>query len=584
MRVLHLRLISPLCLVLVAGCTGMAKESDSGNNIGAPSGSKGEVVALPFERPIAPISELNSDVVFSALVGEVALQRGELDLAYRNLMQAAVLAGDPDAAERAARTAMLMNRYDLAQQAVDRWVALAPNDLGGRQLAVVLLSNRQEPEQALPHMEAIVAISEASGEDGFIASMVALSKSKNHQAAIDLMRRLTAAHPDDSRSGYALALMAVIWKDYATAEQEIGRVIEQRPDWSKAIVLLSRIHMAKGDKEAARRVLEEALRRSPSDPILNSTLAKVLVESDEYEAGYRQFLKVAKLSPQDNDALFSLGVLALQLKRPEMARGHFQLLLKRGKRPDETAYYMGLVEEQAGHPDEAIQWYRKVSKGDRYFGSRIRIAELLAAGGRVQEARDSLQGLRIHMQDRSVQLFMIEAEIVRDHGSADEVMPLYNKALKAHPENDELLYARGLYAVEIGRLDILESDLRKIIERNPKHADALNALGYTLADQSDRYAEAHSLITRALEIKPDSPAILDSMGWLQFRLGDYDQASVYLNRAFNLLPDSEIAAHLGEVLWVKGDRDGARRVWRKMLDIDPDSRHVKETMKRLDGK
>ena len=185
-------------------------------------------------------------------------------------------------------------------------------------------------------------------------------------------------------------------------------------------------------------------------------LAKVLVESDEYEAGYRQFLKVAKLSPQDNDALFSLGVLALQLKRPEKARGHFHLLWKRGKRRDETAYYMGLVEEQAGHPEKAIQWYRKVSKGDRYFGSRIRIAELLAAGGRVQEARDSLQGLRIHMQNRSVQLFMIEAEIVRDYGSADEVMPLYNKALKAHPENDELLYARGLYAAEIGRASCRE--------------------------------------------------------------------------------------------------------------------------------
>ena len=581
MRVLILRLIFPLCLVLLAGCAGMTKEGDSGNDTGAPSESKGEASPLPFERPSAPISELNSDVVFSALMGEVALQRGELDLAYRNLMQAALLAGDPNAAERAARTAMLMNRHDLAQRAVDRWVELAPNDLGGRQLEVLLLSNGQEPERALPHMEAMVAISEARGEDGFIASMAALSKSENHQAAIVLMSRLAAAHPDDPRSGYALVLMAVIWKDYATAEQEIGRVIAQRPDWSKAYVLLSRIHMAKGDKEGARRVLEEALRRNPSDPVLNSALAKVLVESDEYEEGYRRFLKVAKLSPQDNDALFSLGVLALQLKRPEKARVHFQLLWKRGKRLDETAYYMGLIEEQEGHPEKAIQWYRKVSKGDRYFGSRIRIAELLAAGGRLQEARDGLQGLRIHMQNRSVQLFLIEAEIVRDYGSAADVMPLYNKALKAHPENEELLYARGLYAAEIGRLDILESDLRKIIERNPKNADALNALGYTLADQSDRYAEAQSLIQRALAIKPDSPAILDSMGWLQFRLGNYDQASAYLNRAFSLLPDSEIAAHLGEVLWVKGEKQQARQVWQKMLDIDPDSRHVKETMKRL---
>ena len=581
MRALCLHLIFPLGLLLLGGCAGVTKQGGGVSDAGGHPGPEAKQAPLPFQTPDAPIKELNSEVVFSALAGEIALQRGEMELAYRHLLRAAVLAGDARAAERAARTALVMKRPALARRAVEQWVVLAPNDLGGRQLAVMLLAGGDEPAQAVPHMDAIVAISDARGEDGYLANMAALSKSENSRAAMELMRRLAADHPEDPRSGYALALMALIRNEHGIAEQEIRRVIEQRPDWNKASVLLSRVHMSKGDQETARAVLEQALRRSPDDLMLNTALAKVLVESNRYDEAYRRFLKVAELAPEDNDTLFSLGVLALQLKRPARAREHFQLLRERGKRPEDTAYYLGLVEEQAGNDEAAIEWFRKVEKGDRYFEAQIYTARLLAAAGRLQEARDGLQSLRVELQKHSVQLFLIEAELVRDHGPQDQVMPVYDKALRAHPKNDELLYARGLYAAEIGRLDILERDLRKIIESDPDHADALNALGYTLADQSDRYSEAYHLISRALELKPDSAAILDSMGWLQFRLGNYEQALEYLNRAYGLLPDAEIAAHLGEVLWVIGERARAQRVWEEMLEKIPDSRHIKETMRRL---
>ncbi|MEJ1469855.1 MAG: tetratricopeptide repeat protein, partial [Candidatus Sedimenticola sp. (ex Thyasira tokunagai)] len=147
--------------------------------------------------------------------------------------------------------------------------------------------------------------------------------------------------------------------------------------------------------------------------------------------------------------------------------------------------------------------------------------------------------------------------------------------------NEDLLYARALFAVTQGRVDILEADLRKVIAGNPEHADALNALGYTLADKTDRYQEALALIQQALKLKPAAPSILDSMGWVQFRLGNHGRALEYLQRAFDQLPDQEIAAHLGEVLWVMGERERAKAVWQQILEKEPESHHVLDTMRRL---
>ena len=198
-----------------------------------------------------------------------------------------------------------------------------------------------------------------------------------------------------------------------------------------------------------------------------------------------------------------------------------------------------------------------------------------------REALDWVRNMRIQLPEQSVQLYLMEARILAEHASVAEVLSVYASGLEAHQEDDDLLYARGLYAAEIGRMDIVESDLRRVIAHNPNNADALNALGYTFADRSMRFEEAHDLISRALELKPDSPAILDSMGWLQFRLGNLPAALGFLKSAYAILPDGEIGAHLGEVLWTMGDSAGAEAIWRQILEKEPDNKHVIETRRRL---
>ncbi len=567
---------------LLAGCSALGPQiGDAGG--GQPDTAAAPAPKLPFTPPDPTVHELDEEIVFSTLAGEIALQRRDFPLAYRYQLQTAKLAGDAVAAERAARIALLLKRPDLAEEAVREWVRLAPNNLGARQLAALVYMDAGRRDAAWAELEAIVAISEAKGEDGYLAAMAALSKAKDRPAALAMLRRLGDSHGGDRRAGYAVALLAMMWKQFPVAEAEIRKLLERYPDWGRAYFLWSRIRMSQGDQRGAIRILRQAVERQPEDLDLNAALARLLVEAERYEAAYRQFQRVRRLAPDDPDVVYSLGVLAMQLGRVEEARRHFRTLQERGERSDDVAYYLGRIAGQEGRLEDALSWYRKVQGGGFEYEAQLMATRVLARLGRVDQARSELQALRIQMPEKEVQLYLMEAGILREHGTQQQVLGLYRKALRAHPDDPELLYARGLYAAEIGRMEMMEQDLRKVIAMDPTNADALNALGYTFADQTSRLKEAQVLISKALKLKPNSPAILDSMGWVQYRMGNYEQALVFLQRAYSLEQDDEIAAHLGEVLWMSGDRAGARRVWKEALERHPDSPHLVETVKRLTG-
>ncbi len=581
MKPLLFNAVIALSLTLLAGCAAVPERATQESSPGD-AGEVPDAGDLPYTKSSEPVGELSSDIVFNALAGEVAAQRGELELAYRHLMRVATLSGDAKAAERATRLAIFLKNDELAMEAIARWVELAPNDMSARQLGAALALRNGQNELAYTHLKAIVAISVPGKQDGFLYAMAAVSREKDNQGSVGLLERLAADYPDDPRGLYVVALTALMGKSYDLAETRSRQLIEQHPDWPKGYLLLSRIHVARDNKPAARELLSSAVNRYPQEQILRTSYARILLDFDEKELAFEQFRQIEKLSPDNVDALFALGVLALDMERLPEARKHFLRLRQLEKRLDESAYYLGRIEESDGQPDKAQEWYQKVRKGELSYEAQIRSAKLKAAQGKLTEARDWLKSMRIHMPEKSVQLYLVEVEVLRDHGTPEGVMALYGEGLKAHPGDENLLYSRALYAVTLDRLDILERDLNKVIAVNPKNADALNALGYTLADQTERFDEALDLITRALKLKPEAPAILDSMGWVHFRLGNLDQAVDYLRKAMNLLPDSEIASHLGEVLWVMGKQEQARKVWQDALKDDPESKFILETMQRLD--
>lgn len=578
------RLVLVLSAALVAGCSSVPEKQDplaAGEFHGAETTGATDTAAMPFHAPVQSAKELTPDMVFNVLAGEVALQRGKMATAYRHQMAAAELTGDAKAAERATRIALHIKKTEWAVKAVNKWVQLTPNDLAARQLSVVLYLKSDMQTEVFEQLKAIVEIGESKKEDGFLHAMATVSRNLKPEVAVDLMRRLAQAYSEDPRGWHALALTAMIHKQYAIAENEAMALLKRHPQWLKSYLVLSRVYVAQGSKAKARELLAGAVEKHQGEPMLVSAYARMLIDAKQLQQAYDNFLKLQTLEPEDESASYWLGILALELDRKEVAEKHFKQLYKSRKRADVAAYYLGRLSEGGLQPKQAIEWYQKVKKGEFRYEAQVRTARLMAGQGQLQEAREWLQGLRIRIPKQSVQLFLLEADLLRDHGNPEQVMSLYDKAIEGNPESEELLYARGLFAVSQNRLDIMEGDLSKIIASNPKHADALNALGYTLADQTDRIQEALELIQRALEIKPDEPAVLDSMGWVQYRLGNHQEALRYLRQAFEKLPDSEIAAHYGEVLWVTGDHEQASKVWQGVLNQNPESKHILEVMQRL---
>jgi len=275
--------------------------------------------------------------------------------------------------------------------------------------------------------------------------------------------------------------------------------------------------------------------------------------------------------------------LYLQDKRLEDAERSFRRLAKHSDNDDDAHYYLGRIQEERDNPKKAGIHYQAVHDGDNYFDAQVRMALILARQDRIEEARRHLDRIGTKNQQQKTMLVQAEAELLIEEKRYEDAMEAYDKALGKQGYNSELLYSRAMLAEKMDRLDILEADLRRILEKEPENAQALNALGYTLADRTDRYREAYELIKKAMEISPGDYYILDSMGWVLYRQGKLDKAVEYLRRALAIRNDPEIAAHLGEVLWVKGDKEGAREVWETALQETPDDRKLLDVIERFNN-
>jgi tetratricopeptide (TPR) repeat protein len=336
-----------------------------------------------------------------------------------------------------------------------------------------------------------------------------------------------------------------------------------------------------GRATEARDALRKEVDRRPDDVALRTAYAKLLVDAKEYDAALDQYRILRRKAPKDTEIRLTAGLVAMQAEEWSEAREIWSDLVATGQHTDEARYFLAQTEELAGRADEALELYRQVLDGPFRIDAGMRLAVLAAKSGRVAEARERLAQLRLVEPDRAVDLYLAEGELVRKHGTPDEARQVYESALATHPDNQDILYATALLAAEQGRVADAEARFKKVLAKEPDHADALNALGYTLADLTDRHQEALGYITRALELKPDSPAFLDSMGWVQYRIGNTAAALDYLRRAYAELKDAEVAAHLGEVLWVSGQREEAERIWREAEEREPDSPILRATRQRL---
>ena len=570
-------------LLAVAGCQALEWRADSGTAAAqesAPAPAKAPV-SLPFAEPQAQETELTPDAVYSFLVGEIAADRGQLPLAYNHYSHSALLTRDPYAAEQATRTALVMKDRPAALKSARLWVELAPNSLQARQALAHLLLQEGDLAGTRQQLNALMEIAQARGDDGFLLAAAVLGGEHRTTHGVSLLTELADAKPGDARGQYAVALMHTSLEAYAEAEPRLQRAIELDPNWSKPRLLLVQVLAATGRMQQAREALKAAVDKRPDDVALRSAYAKLLVESKDYAAALAEYRKLRRKAPKDVEILLTTGLVAMQAEDWSEARDAWTALIETGEHNDEARYFLAQTEELADRPDAAMDLYRQVIDGPFRIDAGTRLAVLAANAGRVAEGRERLAQLRVVAPDRAVDLYLAEAELLRKHGTPEEVRQLYDAALRAHPDSVELMYSKALLAAEQGRVGDAEAAFKRVLAKEPDHADALNALGYTLADLTDRQKEALGYITRALTLKPDSPAFLDSMGWVQYRMGNNAVALDYLRRAYASLKDGEVAAHLGEVLWVTGEREEAQRIWKEGEQKDPDNPVLRATIQRF---
>ena len=541
------------------------------------------VVSAPAPKPVVTTS-VKPEEMYQVLVAEVAMQRGQYDVAIKNYLDLGRSTRDVRMAERAARVAVYAHDNEHALEAAKLWVELDSSNLEARQVLTALFIRNGQLEEAQRQLEEVLAMSSTDAENGFMLIAGLLGRQQDKQAALQVMERLIAARPDDPAALLAFSHLAVRTGALDLAEDAIKRVVQLQPGRVEPLVQQARILTMRGKAAEALGLMEVAVKDHPKEMDLRTAYARLLVDAKQFEKALAQFKIVNKQTPNQPDILFALGMVAVQLERVDEGERYLIQLNRANKGyVAESAYYLGrLAEEYHKDPDAAIKWYSKVDRGENALEAQVRIAALMAQKGEVNMARAHLRTITPRGPAQALRLFLVEGQILRDAGRNQEAMEVFNAGLEELPDNSDLLYSRAMVAEKLNQLDLMEDDLKRILAREPDNADALNALGYTLADRTRRYDDALGYIQRAMELRPDSHYVLDSMGWLQYRLGNYQEAVSYLRRALEASPDSEIAAHLTEVLWVMGDKQAARTVWKQALDASPGDKFLLEVMDKLD--
>jgi tetratricopeptide (TPR) repeat protein len=332
----------------------------------------------------------------------------------------------------------------------------------------------------------------------------------------------------------------------------------------------------------ATALLGEAVSKQPKNADLLFAYGRMLLDGEDLDGARKQFLRVFKLEPGHADALYSLALLELETGDLKSGERHLKQLLELNQHVHNARYYLGYATLEQGRQGEALDWYLKVESGDYWSQAQLQAAAIMVEQGDIDSMQEHMRSLRQKNTQMMVQLYLIEGQVLTDAGLNQQAFEMYERALKQSPQDVDLLYSYSLIAEKLDRLDITETNMRRILAKEPDNVRALNALGYTLADRTDRYQEALEYISKAYALEPDDPAIIDSMGWIYYRLGNLDKAHEYLQQAWDKSNDSEIGAHFGEVLWMRGEREAARKVWEASRKAMPDNPVLLEVINRLD--
>ena len=537
--------------------------------------------AVPSTKSLqATDSGLTDQMLYQYLISEIAGQRGRSGLAMRGMIDLAERTHDPRVARRAVEIAFQARQMDAALEAVTLWLELEPESSVARQALVAITGNQSSIEAARQNLVSLLAQPKRTA--GVLMQLSALlSRFPDKTAVATTVTELVKPYLALPEAHFAIAQANFVAKDFKSALVEINAAQSRRPGWAQAAILKSQI-LRETSEQTAGDFLKAFLVKYPEATDARLAYARLIAAQKGYLQAREEFRTSMRARPDDVEIPYAIGLLSQQIEDYADADTQFKrvIALKPGD-PSPVLFNLGAVAEARKQPLEAIDWYRQVKGGEYFVNAQLKIAAVIAKRDGMPAGRKFLQDAQAAETDAPetrIQLILAEAQLLRDAKLLKEAFDALSAAIDKNPGTADLLYDRAMVAEKIDKFDVLEADLRKVIELKPDQAHAYNALGYTFADRNQRLDEAYTLVNKALSLSPDDAFIQDSLGWVHFRLGRVDEALATLKKAYLKRRDPEIAAHLGEVLWAKGEKAEALKLWQSALLESPDNEVLKTVM------
>ncbi len=561
--------------VLLAGCaTSGTQRTQPDSVVSAKASATSDVAA----------SDMDENLLFNLLAGEFAGVRGQMDQSIEYYSRAARSSDDPQVILRAAYIALYAGDDARAIELSDRWLELGLEDNNAvNRIRILAFIHLQQLEPAVTLIEKQLWLDGEISERSVAALTHILGKESEPGFALQVAQQLNQQHPQQPLLLLLQARFEANLQQLDLALPHVEQVIALNPELADAYLIKAQVLSGLDRNEEALQAVELAVNKRPDDHRLRLQYSRMLVQSGDYDKALQYFKQLHADIPDDENVLLSLGLLTIEIGEPQDAQPYFQSLLELGSHNQQAHYYLGRIEQAHGDPEKALDHYARVYEGEYWLDAKIRAAGVLAMSGQTEEALIQLEllGGQVAAGPAGIRVTLATGEVLRSASREREAYNVYSDALQQAPNDTDLLYARALTAESLDMPQQAEVDLKAVLQLQPENANALNALGYTLADRNERLEEARSYIQKAAELLPDEPAILDSLGWVHYRLGDYPAAVKWLSKAFELLPDAEIAAHLGEVLWVSGETEKARSIWQKAQQLDGNQSVLKDTIQRF---
>ncbi len=516
-----------------------------------------------------------ADLIYNLLAGELAVRRADLPAALKHYLSAARQTDDLGVLKSAVKLALHDKDYASAIRLGEKWRKADPDNLELKQLLIVTYALDRRFENAMQALEDLIG-KEGINENRIFTALGATLLSEMPVEAHQRMKEMAERFSDNAKAQYVYAVFLLDTGDYDAVAEFARKAVELDPGFATAYLLQGWAIILNGRVNEGLATAAAGVAAAPDDVDARANYAKLLLENGRQREALREFQLVYQRHPYNADVVQALGILSMQQEDFEAASAFFDRLGNFPGRRAEAVYYAGRVAEERGEMEVALTTYRSVPQGAFFKKAQISIAEVYRKLGDLEKAIWQLEATRMLVDDEQekVEFYLVQGEFLKGAGFHYRAIEIYTQAMKEHGDLSSLLYARGLAAAELGLLGRVEADLGRILQMEPENADALNSLGYTFANHNIRLDEAKAYILRAYKLQPDNPAILDSMGWVEFRLNNVEVAEAFIRQAIALLRHPEVFGHLVEILCSRKRVEEASTVLEEALAEFPKDKYL----------